>query len=114
MKGGSATKLLLEVLFTAAMIKAKILSPNALSHPLKSVAWDIDSLIFAMFRQYENARVDTYSQIPDIAHLVEQGSVALKSQKHIYCIGADSFGVLGTVDASECPPTFGATFDEDH
>lgn len=112
MKGGSATKLLLEVLFTAAMIKAKILSPNTLSYPLKSVAWDLDSLIFTMLRQYENTRVDVYSQIPDIAHLVEHGGIALKSRKHIYYIGPDTFGILGIVDASECPPTFGASFDD--
>lgn len=112
MKGGSATKLLLEVIFTAAMVKAKNLSPNTLSYPLKSVAWDMDSLIFSMLRQYENTRVDTYSQIPDIAHLVELGSMALKAHKHIYYIGPDTFGILGTVDASECPPTFGASFDD--
>ncbi|MBN1900705.1 hypothetical protein JW926_05185, partial [Candidatus Sumerlaeota bacterium] len=112
LKGGSATKLLLEVLFTAAMIKAKILSPNALSHPLKSVAWDMDSLIFSMLRQYENTRVETYQQLYDIASLVEHGGMALKSHKHIYYIGPDSFGALGTVDASECPPTFGADFDD--
>ncbi len=112
MKGGSATKILLEVLLTSALIKSGILSPKQLAPPLKSLAWDLDSLISAMLRQYENTRVDTYAQIDDIAHLVELGSVALKSGRHIYYIGTDVYGVLGTIDASECPPTFGATFDD--
>jgi N-acetylmuramic acid 6-phosphate (MurNAc-6-P) etherase len=112
MKGGSATKILLEVLLTSALIKAGILSPKQLASSLKSLACDLDSLIFAMLRQYENTRVDTYTHLEDIAHLVELGSIALKSQRHIYYIGTDVYGVLGTIDASECPPTFGATFDD--
>jgi len=112
MKGGSATKILLEVLFTSALIKSGILSPKQLTPPLKSLVWDMDSLLFDMLRQYENTRVDTYTHLDDIAHLVELGSLALKSQRHIYYIGTDVYGVLGTIDASECPPTFGATFDD--
>jgi len=112
MKGGSATKLLLEVLFTAAMVKAKILSPNYLAYPLKSDAWDIDSLIFAMIRQYEETRINTYAQRDNIARLVEHGGTALRAGRHIYYIGRDTYGIIGTIDASECPPTFGAAFDD--
>jgi len=112
MKGGGATKLLIEVVFTAALIKAKILSPNNLAHPLKMHAWDMKSLITSMIREYENTRMDTYEQRDDIARLVELGGLALRSQRHIYYIGADVYGVLGTIDASECPPTFGATFED--
>lgn len=112
MKGGSATKLLLEVLFTAALVKAKVLSPNYLAHTLKSDAWDMDRLIFAMIRQYETTRINTYAQRDDIAHLIELGGLALNSGRHIYYIGRDSYGILGAVDASECPPTFGAAFED--
>ena len=112
MKGGSATKLLLEVVFTAAMIKVKLLSPNHLAHSLQFGVLDMDSLIFSMLRQYEDTRIETYLQRDDIAHLVELGGVALKSQRHIYYIGRDVYGILGTIDASECPPTFGAAFED--
>ncbi|MCX6999296.1 MAG: hypothetical protein NT106_03215 [Candidatus Sumerlaeota bacterium] len=114
MKGGSATKLLLEVLFTAAMVKARILSPNYLTYPLKADAWDIDSLIFAMIRQYEETRISTYAQRDNIARLVELGGTALRAGRHIYYIGRDPYGILGTIDASECPPTFGDAFDDVH
>ena len=114
MKGGSATKLLLEVLFTAAMVKARILSPNYLAYPLKSEAWDIDSLIFAMIRQYEETRISTYAQRDNIARLVELGGTALRAGRHIYYIGRDPYGIIGTIDASECPPTFGDAFDDVH
>ena len=112
LKGGSATKLLLEVIFTAAFVKAKLLSPNYLAHTLKSEAWDMDRLIFAMISQYETTRINTYAQRDGIARLLELGGLALNSERHIYYIGRDSYGVLGTVDASECPPTFGASFED--
>lgn len=112
MKGGSATKIVLEVLFTAALIKAKMLSPNNLCPALKPHAWDMDTLIFSMFRAFESTRIDTYNQRDDIASLVEMGGRALRSGRHIYYIGADSYGQLGAVDASECPPTFGASFED--
>ena len=112
LKGGSATKLLLEVIFTAAFVKAKLLSPNYLAHTLKSEAWDMDRLIFAMISQYETTRINTYAQRDGIARLLELGGLALNSERRIYYIGRDSYGVLGTVDASECPPTFGAAFED--
>jgi N-acetylmuramic acid 6-phosphate (MurNAc-6-P) etherase len=112
MKGGSATKLILEVVITAAFIKARLLSPNNLCYSLKSHAWDINSLILAMLRQYENTRVETYLQRDDIARLVELAGDALKAKKHIYYIAGGAYGVLGTIDASECPPTFGSNFDD--
>ncbi|HPB31691.1 MAG TPA: hypothetical protein PLB62_09565 [Candidatus Sumerlaeota bacterium] len=112
MKGGSATKIICEVLFTAAMIRARIISPNHLAPAIKSQAWDLDHLIFTMLRQYENTRVDVYRERDDIARLVELGGQALRHKKHIYYIGADTYGIIGTVDASECPPTFGARFED--
>ena len=94
------------------MIKAKLISPTHLAPVLKYEAWDMNNLIFGMLRQYENTRIDTYTERDDIARLVELAGVALKSGKHVYYIGAGAYGVLGTIDASECPPTFGAAFDD--
>jgi len=112
MKGGSATKILLEVIFTAAMIKANLLSPNQLSKNIKPYSLDPDKLIFNMIRQYENAMEDTYTQGNNVSNLINMGGGALNSQKHIYYIGKDVYGILGTVDASECPPTFGDSFED--
>ena len=112
MKGGSATKLILEILFTSALIKADLLSPNDLNEQLRPFCSNMEDLIFNMIRQYENARINTYSQLENIAHLIDLGGSALNSHKHIYFIGSDVYGILGTVDASECPPTFGDSFDD--
>ena len=33
---------------------------------------------------------------------------SLASGGHIYYVGSDLTGIVGLIDASECPPTFGA------
>lgn len=65
-----------------------------------------------MIRQYENAMKDTYTQENNIADLIDMGGFALNSQRHIYYIGKDVYGILGIIDASECPPTFGDSFED--
>jgi len=112
MKGGSATKIILDVLFTASLIKADLLSPNDLNEFLRPYSSNMEDLIFNMIRQYENAWINTYSQLENIARLIDLGGSALNSHKHIYYIGSDVYGILGTIDASECPPTFGDSFDD--
>jgi len=112
MKGGSATKLLIEVVFTAALIKAGFIPKHDLVPKFEPYFNDLDALIFNMVREYENTRVDTYKNLDDIARLVNLGGLSLKAEKHIYYIGNDVYGALGTVDASECPPTFGAAFED--
>lgn len=39
-------------------------------------------------------------------------AVSLHTKAHVYYVGCDSLGILGLIDASECPPTFGAQFDD--
>jgi N-acetylmuramic acid 6-phosphate (MurNAc-6-P) etherase len=99
MKGGSATKLLLEVILSLA-----------LRRPLarRTLALDIADAL----RAYEETRATVYEETLAIADLVALGGNALRRRRHIYYVGADPVGVLGIVDASECPPTFGADFDD--
>lgn len=49
--------------------------------------------------------------IPQITNLVSEIVVQLKKGGRIFYIGAGTSGRLGIVDASECPPTFGVSFD---
>ncbi|HOB75358.1 MAG TPA: hypothetical protein PKG54_12635 [Phycisphaerae bacterium] len=97
MKSGSATKLLLEVIFALAVEKAR---PNALPER-----------VAACLRGYEQTRLAVYEQTAAIGRLVELGGRVLRANGHIYYVGAGTPGILGTVDASECPPTFGADFE---
>lgn len=97
MKSGSATKLLLEVVFALAVEKAK---------PVR-----LPDRVSALLKAYEQTRVTVYEQTAAIGRLVELGGGVLRRDGHIYYVGAGTPGILGTVDASECPPTFGADFD---
>ncbi len=97
MKSGSATKLLLEIIFALAIEKT---GPNALP-----------DRVAACLRAYEETRLAVYEQTAAIGRLVELGGQVLRRRGHIYYLGAGTPGILGTVDASECPPTFGADFD---
>lgn len=49
--------------------------------------------------------------IPQINNLVEQVVSKLKKGGRLFYIGAGTSGRLGVLDASECPPTFGVSFD---
>lgn len=97
MKSGSATKLLLEIIFALAVEKTR---PDRLRHRVATC-----------LRAYEQTRLAVYGQTSAIGGLVELGGRALRGRGHIYYVGAGTPGILGTVDASECPPTFGVEFD---
>lgn len=49
--------------------------------------------------------------LPKIAALVTQIVKKMKNGGRLFYIGAGTSGRLGVVDASECPPTFGVSFD---
>lgn len=49
--------------------------------------------------------------LPQIEKVVEKVVEQLKLGGRIFYIGAGTSGRLGIVDASECPPTFGVSFD---
>lgn len=49
--------------------------------------------------------------IPQIEAFVNKAVENLKAGGRLFYIGAGTSGRLGVVDASECPPTFGVSFD---
>lgn len=96
MKSGSATKLLLETIFSLAVAPCP-------GRPADAVR--------RAFELFERARLATYEQTSAIAELVAFGGRTLRAGGHVYYVGAGTPGILGLVDASECPPTFGADFE---
>jgi N-acetylmuramic acid 6-phosphate (MurNAc-6-P) etherase len=128
MKGGSATKILLEVLLDAACRVACGALPAANhrhelipGHPLRSFVEDALSV-------YHQAVIAAYEDATDLARVVEIAGNTLRKGGTITYVGAigdetqpgaDSAnptvrteaGILGLIDASECPPTYGASFD---
>lgn len=135
MKSGSATKLALETIFHAARAAAMEGSDTddaALQDAL-------EPFIRMLINDYESAVREAYTPIHELAALVEEGARALRAGGHIYYLGATGpellstcttehcghdpedhpelflsteAGILGLVDASECPPTYGATFED--
>ncbi|KAM7365387.1 hypothetical protein PAMP_016319 [Pampus punctatissimus] len=101
MKGGSATKILLEVIMSAA-------HAAAFSHT--SITY---KGILHHLRAYEETLDITYSQSEGIAGLVEAAGQSLRCGRRVCYLGWGSLAMLGLIDASECDPTFGAGLDLD-
>lgn len=49
--------------------------------------------------------------IPKITNLVDAAFVKMEAGGRLFYIGAGTSGRLGVLDASECPPTFGVSFE---
>uniref|UniRef100_A0A3Q2EJN4 Glucokinase regulator n=1 Tax=Cyprinodon variegatus TaxID=28743 RepID=A0A3Q2EJN4_CYPVA len=97
MKGGSATKILLEVVFSAAHAANSSRTPILYKYRMKS---------------YKQALDVTYSQAEGIAALMEAAGHSLQCGRRVCYLGWGSLGLLGLIDASECKPTFGADYED--
>jgi N-acetylmuramic acid 6-phosphate (MurNAc-6-P) etherase len=53
-----------------------------------------------------------YTNLPALAEMVRLSGTALRSGGRIIYVGRGIAGYLGIIDASECPPTFGAGFND--
>ncbi|CAJ1087053.1 glucokinase regulatory protein [Xyrichtys novacula] len=100
MKGGSATKILLEVVFSAAHAAAFTNSPIT----FKGIQEHVDA--------YRQSLDITYSHTEGITPLLEAAGQSLRHGKRVCYLGWGSVGILGLIDASECNPTFGADFED--
>ena len=134
MKGGSATKILLETLFHAARAAG---DEDDADEEYRTMA--LMYVVRVLLADYETAIRDAYLPTDEIAELIEAGANALNSDARIFYLGNTSAekisggcddhdhddhdhedsavlrtdaGVLGLIDASECPPTYGADFDD--
>lgn len=135
MKSGSATKILLELLFHSA--RAAALEQEGADE--EELVGALIPFIRMMLGDYENAVREAYIPVHEIARLVEAGGETLRAGGKIYYLGATGpepvhtcadeecghdpedheeivvsteAGILGLIDASECPPTYGADFED--
>uniref|UniRef100_A0A8C0LJY1 Glucokinase regulatory protein n=1 Tax=Canis lupus dingo TaxID=286419 RepID=A0A8C0LJY1_CANLU len=96
MKGGSATKILLETLLLAAH---------------KTVDRGIAAsqrCLLEILRTFERAHQVTYSQSTKIAALMKQASSSLEKKGRVYLVGWQTLGIIAIMDGVECIHTFGA------
>ncbi|XP_026376841.1 glucokinase regulatory protein isoform X2 [Ursus americanus] len=94
MKGGSATKILLETLLLAAH---------------KTVDRGIAAsqrCLLEILRTFERAHKVTYSQSPKIAALMKQASTSLEKKGRVYLVGWQTLGIIAIMDGVECIHTF--------
>ncbi|XP_064002870.1 glucokinase regulatory protein [Pogoniulus pusillus] len=96
MKGGSATKILLETVLLAA-------------HKTVSRESEIsEKCLVEILRTYERAHEVTYAQSRKIAALVKEAGTSLQKKACVYVLGWHTLGLIAIMDGVECIPTFGA------
>ncbi|KAM8903567.1 glucokinase regulatory protein isoform 3-T3 [Spinachia spinachia] len=96
MKGGSSTKILLEVVLSAAHAAAFADTPITPTGVRQHI------------RAHEEALEITYAQAEGIGALLEAAGQSLRRGGRLCYLGWGPLGTLGLMDASECVPTFGA------
>ncbi len=113
LKGGSATKILLETIFYVGLELAGILAPDATGRPPSlGEPQSIAARILELLRLYRETVQATYDAIEDIASLIRVAGSTLRSGGRINYLGRETAGIVGIIDATECPPTFGASFED--
>ncbi|KAK6180519.1 hypothetical protein SNE40_012660 [Patella caerulea] len=98
MKGGTATKLILESIFVSALSTLHVKGQNIIAQ--------------LVLNSYETVYQNVYKEKEQIAKVVKLAGKSLNSGGCIYYVGWDSLGIMGLMDASECRPTYGASLDE--
>ena len=106
MKGGSATKIILEAMFAVAY---RSVADASGKHPVAEIAADT---IAATVLEYDTAVRHAYCQADGIAAMVAMVGASLRESGRLIYLGFSSYGVAGLIDASECPPTYNAGWEE--
>jgi len=71
----------------------------------------VQELLFNINQEDKTVPLAVEKALPQIEILVAQIVTKMKIGGRLFYIGAGTSGRLGIVDASECPPTFGVSFD---
>ncbi|XP_075868506.1 glucokinase regulatory protein isoform X1 [Nelusetta ayraudi] len=100
MKGGSATKVILEVALAAAHAAAFAHVPVT----RRGIGEHLGA--------YRKCLEATYAQRRGIGSLLEAAGQSLRSNRRVCYLGWGSLGVMGLIDASECNLTFGADYND--
>ncbi len=115
MKSGTGTRIVLETIYRPAIALAQG----------RIAAVDLRATVVKILLAYRDTLADFYLANMKIAELVAMGGDALRGNGHIYYLGTGGVdaagrpdekisdaGIIGLIDASECPPTYGASFDD--
>ncbi len=82
-------------------------NPNSVNIDMQST----EEILSIINNEDKNVPLAVEQEIPYIAKAVDAIVTAIKNGGKLFYFGAGTSGRLGVVDASECPPTFGAPYD---
>lgn len=110
MKGGTMTKIVLETAFFLAL---EIVADEGAGTPQwKGLSEEsllpLRQRLLDYTRRFRLAVDGAYSNIDGLAGLLRLAGNALRCGGRIHYLGRGHAGILGIIDSSECPPTFGA------
>ena len=110
MKGGTATKAILESIFLAAHIKCGHFAPNLFDKTYTEIIEFFFEKVY--YQAYQQFSIYKNQVIPILQSCGESlnKKTSLDETGHIYYVADGTFGLLGLIDASECPPTFGTDY----
>lgn len=110
MKGGSMTKIALETIFAVALeILAREAAPGDGQEEIgEENLLPLREIILRHVARFRAVVDAAYGNVEGIGELIRLAGSALRSSGRIHYLGRGVAGLLGIIDASECPPTFGA------
>lgn len=108
MKGGSMTKIAIETIFAVALQLALAARDGAKTEATEENLLPLRGPILECIDRFRATVDATYRHIDAIGEVVRLAGTSLRSGGRIHYIGRGVPGLMGIVDASECPPTFGA------
>ncbi|KAL0490833.1 glucokinase regulatory protein [Acrasis kona] len=110
MKGGSATKIILDACFSLAVM-SKI---TTCTDRKQLIEW-----LFHMIQSFELSYRNTYDRTEligakngGISTIVQRAAKSLQSNGRLLYIGCNNSGAVGFIDASECLPTYGTPLSQ--
>ncbi|GAB1598535.1 glucokinase regulatory protein-like [Argonauta hians] len=97
MKGGSATKIILESIFVPAVLQFQ--------QGFDSVTMPSAANLISCYRSVCR---NMYSKVDQVAEVIKLSGSCLQSNNRLYYLGCNTIGIMALIDASECCPTFGS------
>lgn len=110
MKGGSATNIILDALFSTCIAQAYGVRTRKDASMVS--AEYLAQCATRVVEQYAVTAHRTYEATPALAKVLDAAARCLASGGRLHYLGNGSAGILGQIDSSECPPTYGASFSD--
>lgn len=88
-----------------------MLTTESASHYENLEQMGVQEILQLMNKEDQTVPLAVQKSIPQIEALVEEMVPRMQNGGRLFYIGAGTSGRLGVVDASECPPTFGVSFE---